>query len=538
MENHTPQQQVDNMVAGIKNTYQVVAKRHVHPWYSWALLAAAIGFTVGVAYVANQNAKFEAGHAEEMVASSAYADAVNQMNAGREAVDAPIAVAPGQVIPFVSDGTEKVAVFVPTVTKIQKDDDGGWIEIAAAVAVIIIGVPNPLDFIGEAAGSLVGSIIGAPASFFTTLVTGATSQIIDSALYSNVPLPIFSAQSPIIDKLNEAIGAKDKITSGIAVYNVLKNAAVSQIDVTAQKENDEIDARTELLLKNIIKKEQGVGNSTALNKRVDAQIADVVRVLKKGSLPLLGAGAPKDGRTEETLSVIRIAYNAKKWIAVSELRYNPVLAVDRINSLSTFAQARMNTIWQSVYDGKRGKLNGDALVDYTEASISGITTIGQNKDTSAVLAMQEKYNGSHNDTYITYNKLTRNTVVLPGTKKAWGGTLPGSQWVSFRDTEVKGPRQNTIMGVAKTFTLPSGEPTEGILAFIGTDTRVQVMVNGVRIYANRSANKKTDTSKATILDITKYLIPGDNKIVVYEVQASETSKPFGIDFAGYVSFAQ
>jgi len=50
-------------MAGIKNTYQVVAKHHVHPWYSWALMAAAIGFTVGVAYVANQNAQFDSSQA-------------------------------------------------------------------------------------------------------------------------------------------------------------------------------------------------------------------------------------------------------------------------------------------------------------------------------------------------------------------------------------------------------------------------------------------------------------------------------------------
>jgi len=42
------------MLAGIKNTYHVVAVRHVHPWYSWALLAAAIGFSIGVAYVVMQ----------------------------------------------------------------------------------------------------------------------------------------------------------------------------------------------------------------------------------------------------------------------------------------------------------------------------------------------------------------------------------------------------------------------------------------------------------------------------------------------------
>ena len=63
MNQSTPQEQAENMMKGIKNTYQVVAKRHVHPWYGWALMAAAIGFTMGVAYVANQNAQFDASRA-------------------------------------------------------------------------------------------------------------------------------------------------------------------------------------------------------------------------------------------------------------------------------------------------------------------------------------------------------------------------------------------------------------------------------------------------------------------------------------------
>jgi hypothetical protein len=48
----TPQQQAKNMLAGIKHTYHTVAVRHVHPWYSWALMAAAIGFAIGAAYLA------------------------------------------------------------------------------------------------------------------------------------------------------------------------------------------------------------------------------------------------------------------------------------------------------------------------------------------------------------------------------------------------------------------------------------------------------------------------------------------------------
>jgi hypothetical protein len=65
---YTPQQQAENMMKGIKHTYQAVAVRHVHPWYSWALMATAIGFAMGVAYVANQYAQFDASQAAKLPA--------------------------------------------------------------------------------------------------------------------------------------------------------------------------------------------------------------------------------------------------------------------------------------------------------------------------------------------------------------------------------------------------------------------------------------------------------------------------------------
>jgi hypothetical protein len=63
MDQPTPQQQVDNIVAGLHNTYQAVAVRHVHPWYSWGLMAAMVGFALGVVYVSNSGGDFVASKA-------------------------------------------------------------------------------------------------------------------------------------------------------------------------------------------------------------------------------------------------------------------------------------------------------------------------------------------------------------------------------------------------------------------------------------------------------------------------------------------
>ena len=49
----------NDVLDGLKHTYQAVAVRHVHPWWTWALLAIVIGFAVGTVYVANQSGQFE-----------------------------------------------------------------------------------------------------------------------------------------------------------------------------------------------------------------------------------------------------------------------------------------------------------------------------------------------------------------------------------------------------------------------------------------------------------------------------------------------
>ena len=62
----TPEQMAQNIIKGVKEAYVFVGVRHVHPWYSWALMAAAIGFVVGVGYVANRQGSFDESQAAKM----------------------------------------------------------------------------------------------------------------------------------------------------------------------------------------------------------------------------------------------------------------------------------------------------------------------------------------------------------------------------------------------------------------------------------------------------------------------------------------
>ena len=59
----TAQEQIENVLTGVKGAYQFVAVRHVHPWYVWVLLALVIGFAGGALYVTNQSGSFDASQA-------------------------------------------------------------------------------------------------------------------------------------------------------------------------------------------------------------------------------------------------------------------------------------------------------------------------------------------------------------------------------------------------------------------------------------------------------------------------------------------
>lgn len=54
MSRPTPQQQARNMYAGIKHVYHHTMRRDVHDFYTWTILAAAIGFIIGAVYTASQ----------------------------------------------------------------------------------------------------------------------------------------------------------------------------------------------------------------------------------------------------------------------------------------------------------------------------------------------------------------------------------------------------------------------------------------------------------------------------------------------------
>lgn len=54
----------DDILVGLRTTYKAVAVRHIHPWWTWGVLSVTLGFAIGILYVADQNAKFSAGHAQ------------------------------------------------------------------------------------------------------------------------------------------------------------------------------------------------------------------------------------------------------------------------------------------------------------------------------------------------------------------------------------------------------------------------------------------------------------------------------------------
>lgn len=56
----------DKVVADLQKDFVAVGKHHVHGWYAWAIVGIVLGMAVGILYVANQNAQFNASNASMM----------------------------------------------------------------------------------------------------------------------------------------------------------------------------------------------------------------------------------------------------------------------------------------------------------------------------------------------------------------------------------------------------------------------------------------------------------------------------------------
>jgi len=67
MPHPTPEKQVENILAGLKNAYRVVAVRHLHPNWVWWLSGATLAFVLTIGYVANQSGRFTPSSAQIMM---------------------------------------------------------------------------------------------------------------------------------------------------------------------------------------------------------------------------------------------------------------------------------------------------------------------------------------------------------------------------------------------------------------------------------------------------------------------------------------
>src|SRR3989344_4394893 len=53
----------DSVFGSINKDFTIVGKHRVHSWYAWAIIGIVFGMALGIIYVANRSAQFDASSA-------------------------------------------------------------------------------------------------------------------------------------------------------------------------------------------------------------------------------------------------------------------------------------------------------------------------------------------------------------------------------------------------------------------------------------------------------------------------------------------
>ncbi len=61
--NHHGRDAAEQVVGELKKDFTIVGKQRVHSWYAWAIVGIVFGMALGIVYVANRSAQFEASQA-------------------------------------------------------------------------------------------------------------------------------------------------------------------------------------------------------------------------------------------------------------------------------------------------------------------------------------------------------------------------------------------------------------------------------------------------------------------------------------------
>jgi hypothetical protein len=176
------------------------------------------------------------------------------------------------------------------------------------------------------------------------------------------------------------------------------------------------------------------------------------------------------------------------------------------------------------------------LTEIAKEGLNPLNVIKNGLRPDKIGILDPRADGNDDEVYYSYRKVAKKAVVIEEAKE---GGLPtaveGSSWVGYRKNLAKrGATQYTRYMAVETITLPEGTPVSGVLAFKSLEDKVEIFVNGVKVFSTKKVDLK---NAAQVVDITTPLKAGKNVIKVYAEQNQLKRHAGGFSYKGSVVMA-
>lgn len=528
----------DHVIAGLRQSFTFVAKRHLHSSLAYWILGLTIAFSATVIYVANEQGTFtfSSAQTENEIVELVTSEAVTS--------DYQLAVASGEKTNLVR--------WDPEYTRIPKDSNLSMVMLAATVLVAIVApVALPalgLEGIGSSVAAGISSITGVSVETVTTvmsIVRGASTintiatGVAGSAVNYTIPAGLgwgsaVTTGNPGAKILPASALMKSAISSSTTAAPAKKSVrGVTVPDMNSVKIGNraiaEINKRTAANLKKLNGLVCGVSVKTLLRDnedKIDTErlFAQLQGVANKEINDFKGARV--GGRKNEVRAIYTIA-------AIS----GATLEAMRDMGKALFT-ARVMKQRCPVYEGDR--LMSDSLASAKAAMASQdamrqIRAIVENESAVASKTAREAYEGSDKRTVVEFERVgVKDATILTGIEDA---PLPHSSWVGFKNADIHGKAapDNTLMMALDSFVL-TAIPARAFIGVRSTDTPIEVKLNGVPVNTIKARwnSKEKPPYKTFVYELKDVTGIGNNRLNIAIAQSAGSRAKFALNYAVYV----
>lgn len=511
--------------------FTVVAKRHLHSAWVFALLGITVAFVATLFYFYDSRGEFS----QTLASAENYAELVGpEMTA-----DYHVAVASGE--------NTNLIRWDPEYTRIPKDSIMGEVMMVSAVLVGMFA-PIALPAIGITGGisgtvaSGISSITGISIETVTTvlsIVRGASTVsnvlgvVAPDVSYSlpvglnwgaldtgGLPTKLFAAPS-----LKAAPAAKTgNVNRGVNLPDAnptkIGNRAIAEI---TKKANASIRRLDTLVcgkpLSSLLRDNNGSIDAKTLYGQLRGVANEKVNDFKSGVV---------NGRRNEIRSIFTIA-------GVSGSALEGINKMDQLFFTNKILKQRCPT-----GTGEGSQLIDDPLAAVRALSIQKdalrrIDMIAKNELGVLGKTAGEVFERTDGRTVLEFDRAgVQDATVLTQIEE---DPLPGSSWVGFRNGDVHGKaaQDNTVMVATDTFTL-TAMPIRAFIGIRSTDAPVEVRANGITVNnLKEKVNRKNEQPyKTRVFELGNYVGIGTNRIAVAIAQSAGARAKFALNYVMYV----